>query len=88
MERTGLEFSKSQSAVENRENGENQLQNHLWCPNDPRGDNDDDESVQIFFFNSAIARVMYKKKFTQSALNTDSDTEYPCTMNPVWWCLP
>ena len=34
---TGLEFGKSQRAVENRENGENWLQNHLWCPNDPRG---------------------------------------------------
>ena len=34
---TGLEFGKSQGAVENRENGENWLQNHLWCPNDPRG---------------------------------------------------
>ena len=29
---TGLEFGKSQRAVENRENGENWLQNHLWCP--------------------------------------------------------
>ena len=34
---TGLEFGKSQRAVENRENGENWLKNHLWCPNDPRG---------------------------------------------------
>ena len=34
---TGLEFGKSQRAVENGENGENWLQNHLWCPNDPRG---------------------------------------------------
>ena len=35
---TGLEFGMSQRAVENREgNGENWLQNHLWCPNDPRG---------------------------------------------------
>ena len=34
---TGLEFGKSQRAVENRENGEKWLQNHLWCPNDPRG---------------------------------------------------
>ena len=32
---TGLEFGKSQRAVENRENGENWLQNYLWCPNDP-----------------------------------------------------
>ena len=42
---TGLEFGKCQRAVENRENGENWLQNHLWCPNDPRGwgiDGDDD----------------------------------------------
>ena len=34
---TGLEFGKSQRAVENRESGENWLQNHLWRPNDPRG---------------------------------------------------
>ena len=34
---TGLEFGKSQKAVENRKNEENWLQNHLWCPNDPRG---------------------------------------------------
>ena len=34
---TGLEFGKSQRAVENRENGENWLKSHLWCPNDPRG---------------------------------------------------
>ena len=33
---TGLEFAKSQRAVENGENGENRLRNHLWCPNDPR----------------------------------------------------
>ena len=25
------------------ENGENWLQNHLWCPNDPRGKGIDDE---------------------------------------------
>ena len=36
-ERTGLEFGKSQGAVENRENGGNWLRNHLWCRNDPRG---------------------------------------------------
>ena len=34
----GLEFGKSQRAVENREKWKkNWLQNHLWCPNDPRG---------------------------------------------------
>ena len=32
-------------------NGENRLQNHLWCPNDPSGlgiddDDDDDTSIQ------------------------------------------
>ena len=32
---SGLEFAKSQRAVENRENGGNWLPNHLWCPNDP-----------------------------------------------------
>ena len=31
---SGLEIGKSQRAVENRINGENWLQNHLWCPND------------------------------------------------------
>ena len=37
-ERTGLEFGKSQRAVENREkDGGNWLQNRLWSPNDPRG---------------------------------------------------
>ena len=34
---TGLEFCKSQRAVEKRENGEDWLQNHLWCLNDLRG---------------------------------------------------
>ena len=34
---TGLEFGKSQRAVGKGKNGENWLQNHLWCPNDPRG---------------------------------------------------
>ena len=34
---TGLEFVKSQWAVGTGKNGENWLQNHLWCPNDPRG---------------------------------------------------
>ena len=31
---TGLEFGKSQRAVENREEA-NRLRNHLWCINDP-----------------------------------------------------
>ena len=31
---TGLEFGRSQRAVENRKNGENWRQNHQWCPND------------------------------------------------------
>ena len=34
---TGLEFSKSQRAVENREKWRKLVANHLWCPNDPRG---------------------------------------------------
>ena len=39
-ERTGLEFAKSQRAVENREKWRKLvqwLQNHLWWPNDPQG---------------------------------------------------
>ena len=45
----GLEFGKSHRAVENRENGENWLQNHLWCPNDPRGEgiDDDDDDTRL-----------------------------------------
>ena len=39
---TGLEFGRSQRAVENRENGENWLQNHLWCPIDPHSEGIDD----------------------------------------------
>ena len=35
---TGLEFAKSQRAVENREKWRKLVvNNHLWCPNDPRG---------------------------------------------------
>ena len=35
---TGLEFAKSQRAVENSEKWRyNWLCSHLWCPNDPRG---------------------------------------------------
>ena len=48
---TGLEFGRSQRAVEDRENGENWLRNHLWCPNDLRGqgidDDDDDEIIAV-----------------------------------------
>ena len=33
---TGLEFAKSQTAVENREKIR-KLRNHMWCPNHPRG---------------------------------------------------
>ena len=44
---TGLEFGKSQRAVESRQNGENWLRSHPWCLNDPRGyemeDDDDDD---------------------------------------------
>ena len=31
---TGMEFAKSQRAVENRGKWRNWLQSHLWCPND------------------------------------------------------
>ena len=34
---TGLEFAKSQRAVENREKGGNWLRNHVWCPKDHHG---------------------------------------------------
>ena len=49
---TGLKFGKSQRAVENRKNGENWLQNHLQCLNDPRSegiddDDDDDDDDEV-----------------------------------------
>ena len=35
---TGLEFGKSQRAVENMEKWRKLIaKNHLWCPDDPRG---------------------------------------------------
>ena len=34
---TSLEFGKSQREWRTGKNGENWLQNRLWCPNDPRG---------------------------------------------------
>ena len=34
---TGLEFAKSQRAVENREKWRKLVVKSLWCPNDPRG---------------------------------------------------
>ena len=34
---TGLEFAKSQTAVENREKWRKLVVNHLWCPNGPHG---------------------------------------------------
>ena len=43
---TGLEFGKSQRAVENRKMEKTGCKNHLCCPTDPRGygiDDDDDD---------------------------------------------
>ena len=34
---TGLEFASPRGQWRTGENGENWSQNHLWCPNDPRG---------------------------------------------------
>ena len=34
---TGLEFGKSQRAVENREKWRKLVAKYLWCPNDPHG---------------------------------------------------
>ena len=34
---TGLEFASPTGQWRTGKNGENWLQNHLWCPNDPRG---------------------------------------------------
>ena len=52
---TGLEFAKSQRAVENRENEGSWLRNHLWCPNDPRGEGIDDDDDEQFFVGAHVA---------------------------------
>ena len=47
---TGLEFAKSQRAIENREKWRTLIVNHLWYPNDPCGqgvDDDDDERLRV-----------------------------------------
>ena len=38
---TDQEFAKSQRAVENRTKWRKLFRNHLWCPNDPRGQGTD-----------------------------------------------
>ena len=60
---TGLGFSKSQRAVKNREHRENWFQNHLWCPNDPRGwgiDDDDDVTSRTLRHAVSDTRVVEK----------------------------
>ena len=40
------------------ENGENWLQNHLWCPSDPRSEGiDDDDTHQDSTDNSSIDKA-------------------------------
>ena len=43
------------------ENGENWLQNYLWCPNDPRGygidDDDDDEHTHSVLTTSPLTTL-------------------------------
>ena len=56
----GLEFSRSQRVVENRENGENWLRNHLWCPTNPHGlgiDNDNDDEFQITKLSECVPHM-------------------------------
>ena len=54
---TGLEFTKSQKAVENMKKWRKWLQNHLWCPNNPHGqgigDDDDDDTFYMHFITPA-----------------------------------
>ena len=45
---SGLESASPRGQWRTGENGENWLQNHPWCPNDPRGsgiDDDDDDDT-------------------------------------------
>ena len=64
---TGLEFAKSQRAVENRENGGNCLQNHLWCPNDSRGYGID-EMRAARSSKSALCDIAFRGKTLQTLL--------------------
>ena len=40
---TGWSSASPRGQWRTRKNGENWLQNHLWCPNDPRGEGIDDD---------------------------------------------
>ena len=60
-------------------NGENWLQNHLWCPNDPRGEGIDDDddlsmmitSIEVYTFISAglmtLVEIIDNSSFRQRA---------------------
>ena len=51
------------------ENGENWLQNHLWCPNDPRGQgiHDDDDDTEYSENKNGNDKV---PRFPQDTLTT------------------
>ena len=49
---TGLEFASHRGRWRTGKNGENWLQNHLWCLNDPHGqgiDDDDDDDEKLYW---------------------------------------
>ena len=53
VDRPGVRQAPEGSGEQGGGNGENWLQNHLWCPNDPRGygiddDDDDDDDGDLF----------------------------------------
>ena len=55
---TGLEFGKSQRAVENREKWRIWLQNQLWCPKDPRGWGIDDDDDDVLLHSFSITHIL------------------------------
>ena len=78
---TGLEFGKSQKAVENREKW--RLQNHPWCPNDRRGqginDDDDDDNwftVQFSEQGQRWACLVKKEWTTKETFNLGEGTNF------------
>ena len=92
---TGVEFGKSQRAVENRENGENWLPNHLWCPNDPRGwgiDDDDDDDDNERYRDTSNTFSLFLDDFLQHELwpiycSLTSTSWLFCRYSACWVCF-
>ena len=77
MDRPGVR-QVPEGSGEQGKNGENWLQNHLWCPNDPRGlgiDDDDDGDCKSKFY------CQYMPSFVVLGLvisNSKQHSEFGC----------